>query len=113
MKGLAERVAEVLAEHAKECDSDRCEVCDCGWITPELQRLDYADDFRDHAAHVAAALMPLMTEALADAWDAAIEHVWELSDPIDTVERYDGLAMVNTVADMRQAKQENPYRVEA
>lgn len=47
---------------------------------------------------------------MAQAWDAAIEHVWELSDPINTVE-HDDLTPVNTAADMRQAKRENPYRV--
>jgi hypothetical protein len=58
---------------------------------------------------VGRVLAPHVKALMAQAWDAAIEHVWELSDPIETVERYDGLAMVNTVADMRQAKRENPY----
>ena len=68
------------------------------------------------ALKIAEALADLLAardrRVRGEAWDEAIEHVWELSDPIETVEHFDGLAMVNTVTDMRQAKRENPYRDE-
>lgn len=51
-----------------------------------------------------------LAEAKAAAWDEAIDHAWELSDPASAVVDTSDLKPVCTESDMQQAKRENPHR---
>lgn len=79
---LERRVAEVLYEHSY-CYPDS--FCECSAYVG-------AAPHKDHPAHVAAALMPLMTEALAGAWERG--HFY-------------------CAAEQGDDRCDNPYRVEA
>lgn len=51
----------------------------------------------------------LLKRAKADAWEAALDHVWALSDPVSTINTDNGERPVVTRFDIAQAKDENPY----
>ena len=76
-------------------------------------RKKLAEKNADHQIHPEPAVRALIErerrKAAAEAWDEAINHVWELSDPISTVDHAED-PPVNTVYDMRQAMRANPYR---
>lgn len=50
-------------------------------------------------------------EVKAEAWDEALEHAWQLADPISTVST-EGDMSVCTAGDLVQARRENPYRAD-
>lgn len=53
--------------------------------------------------------LPVVTELLAEAWEAALDHVWALNDPVSTIHTFDGERPVVVRFDIEQAKAENPY----
>lgn len=58
-------------------------------------------------------------DALAEAWDAALDYVWALSDPAYTIlacvdparDESEAYLELVTAGDIGQAKRQNPYRV--
>jgi hypothetical protein len=90
-------------ENALTCyDHPEAYCCVCG-----------AHEVGSHRAHLAQVIAEYVAEREAQAWDAALDHVWELSDPISTIDGDPDLTTANTCADVRQAKQENPYKARA
>lgn len=67
-----------------------------------------------NADQIATALAPVLREAerrgAERAWEAALDHVWELSDPAWTVVAGTAASTpVVTEFDVNQAKRDNPY----
>ncbi|MGZ4518907.1 MAG: hypothetical protein ACXVXP_00240 [Mycobacteriaceae bacterium] len=44
-------LVDIIAEHFKECSSDHCAACDCGWDLPEFD-----SGLLAHAEHLAAVI---------------------------------------------------------
>ena len=85
-----------------DCEYDEERNLNCGCI----------DVLPRAAAAVLEAVLPGVRARAAAVWDEAINHVWELSDPVSTIDHAED-PPVSTVADMRQAMRENPYRARA
>ena len=70
MSDIENRIAEVLLGHYLLHRKFGGEViCECGARIGSYRKDQFPTILKDHAAHQAAMLAPLITEAQADAWD--------------------------------------------
>lgn len=59
----------------------------------------------------ASIIMPIVRRVQAEAWNEALAHVERLSDPASTINIYPERELI-TLADVTQAREENPYTKE-